>query len=587
MIERADDFEAERARTGSLLAVDVGAVNTRAILLDTVDGVYRLVARGEAPTTATLPWADVGEGIRQAMLAITRATGRELIDPNDTLIRPERSNRSGIDGFVATASAGKPVRAVLVGLMPDVSVESGRRAAESTYLLVEDTISLADGRTREQQVDTILAIDPDLILIVGGTDGGASESVIEQVETVGLACSLMEEGRRPPVLFAGNAALCEQVKQRIEEAGMIEVSCAANVRPALDIEQLNDAQTELAQLCQRYKSSSTGGFSELGAWSLDGVLPTAKAFGRLIHFMGRLHEWDVLGIDMGSAATTVAASLPRGEFLNVFGDLGVGHSARHVLNYIRPEQLSRWLTFETEDEDDVVDYVWNRWLFPVSVPQTPEDLEMECALAREILRVATVSARQGWRGVTPSGLLPPFGQIVAGGSTLSKAPHPGLSALMLLDGLQPLGITRLLLDPYGLAAALGAAAPLSPLSVVQALQAGFVSLGTVVNVAGRARRGEVVLRGRLVLEDGGEETFEARYGTLTHIPLAPGVRAELVLKPRRVDVGFGGAGRSGKVTIEGSSLGLIVDARGRPLRLPREAEQRRELMHEWHASLVE
>jgi hypothetical protein len=110
----------------------------------------------------------------------------------------------------------------------------------------------------------------------------------------------------------------------------------------------------------------------------------------------------------------------------------------------------------------------------------------------------------------------------------------------------------------------------------------------VVNVMGRARRGEVVLRGRLVPENGGEEqTFEARYGALTRIPLTPGARAELVLRPRRVDVGFGGAGRGGKVTVEGGPLGLIVDARGRPLRFPRDPEQRRELMGEWRDSLME
>ena len=34
---------------GSILAADVGTVTTRAILLERVDGVYRFVARGEAP----------------------------------------------------------------------------------------------------------------------------------------------------------------------------------------------------------------------------------------------------------------------------------------------------------------------------------------------------------------------------------------------------------------------------------------------------------------------------------------------------------------------------------------------------------
>ncbi|MCB9434429.1 MAG: hypothetical protein H6668_20870 [Ardenticatenaceae bacterium] len=53
-----------------------------------------------------------------------------------------------------------------------------------------------------------------------------------------------------------------------------------------------------------------------------------------------------------------------------------------------------------------------------------------------------------------------------------------------------------------------------------------------------------------------------------------GRRAELVLKPKGIDVGFGGA-RQQKVTVFGGSLGLIVDARKRPLTLPNDDDHER------------
>lgn len=156
---------------------------------------------------------------------------------------------------------------------------------------------------------------------------------------------------------------------------------------------------------------------------------------------------------------------------------------------------------------------------------------------------------------------------------------------MALDALLPVGITRLLIDPYGLAPSLGAIAPHSPTALVQVLDAGaLVDLGTVVSISGRARRGEIVLRGDLKLEGASRpEPFEVRYGTITTIPLAMVIKAELTLHPRRVEIE---TGQTGRMTIAGGELGLIVDARGRPWRFPREENERRALMSEWQRAVT-
>ena len=51
----------------SLLAIDVGSITTRAALFDLVDGRYRYLATGCAPTTAGAPYRDIGEGLRGAL----------------------------------------------------------------------------------------------------------------------------------------------------------------------------------------------------------------------------------------------------------------------------------------------------------------------------------------------------------------------------------------------------------------------------------------------------------------------------------------------------------------------------------------
>lgn len=574
---------------GAILSIDVGSVYTRAILLDVVDGMYRFVARGEAPTTATPPWNNVIEGVEQAIQEITTATGRTILDEHGDLISPERDAFSGVSCFLATASAGKPIRAVLVGLMPDVSLSSGRRAAESSYMLLVDTFSLGDRRSPAQQIEALMRARPDVILIVGGTDGGAVQSIRKQIETIAIACSLMENDRRPTVLYAGNKDIRGEVEARLADDVGVNFITAENVRPTLDSEQLGSAQTHLASIYHRQKLRS-GGFADIGQWARGGVYPTAHGFSRTIHFLSDLENQNILGIDLGSASTTVAACLKGQNYLNVLDGVGMGHSARGLLSpTMKPETLMRWLAYEPDRPGDVIDTVWNKWLFPQTVPATKASLDMEMAMAREIVRSATLSARASWRDVQPRGPLPAFDTILLTGSTLSRAPHYGWSALVALDALLPIGVTRLIVDPYGLAAALGVVAPFSPRAAVQVLDTGaFIDLGTAISISGRARQGEVVVRGSIKPEGANRaEAFEVTYGSIVRLPLAYGVQAELSLQARGVDIQVGGGRRAHKLKVAGGELGVIIDARGRPWRYPRDAAQRCQMNREWQEAMTQ
>ncbi len=475
-----------------------------------------------------------------------------------------------------------PIQTVLVGLVPSVSLESGKRVAESAYLSLVEIFSLADRRSPAKQVTALLSASPDMILIVGGTDGGAVETMRKQIDTLSIGCALFEPDNKPTAIYAGNQDLQGEVTEKLQEEVGVEVLVTDNVRPTLDMERVDRVQAELAGLYYRQRARSTMGIGDVGGWADGGVVPTAHGFSRLIRVLGNLWGQDVLGIDLGSTATTVAAFINKQHYLNVFGQLGIGHSARGALEQIRPEAVARWLSFEQANEDEVPDAILNRWLYPQTVPVNQAELEIVYALARELIRTAVVNARSTWREVGQRGLLPHFDTVLLSGSTLSKPPHYGWSVLAALDALLPTGMTRLLLDPYGMASALGALAPVSPQAVVQVLDAGaFIDLGAVISVSGRARRGEIVLRG--LIDDGKEPvSFEVPYGTVTSLPLAYGVEAELLLRPRRVSVNV----KQKRLKIKGGEMGVIVDARGRPWRFPREAGERREMLRDWQKKIT-
>ncbi len=570
----------------TLLAIDVGNVNTRASLFDVVDGRYRLVATGRAFTTAGPPLFDISEGVRLALDQLRAITGRRMVDESEALIMPTTRDGSGTDLFVATTSAGPNLRTVVVGLMPGVSLQSARRLAVSTYLEVVEEIGLMDRRRAEEQVDAIVAARPDLLLIVGGTDGGAQTSVVNLVRTASLAASLLPEGQRPRVVYAGNQQLAAEVVEAFGDR--IPVVLAPNLRPSLETEDLGPARRHLAQVLAQARSVRIAGLDELFHWSGGHLLPTAEAFGRVIRYLSRFYERSkgVLGVDLGASQTTIAAAFDGDLHLSVRTDLGLGTALPGLLRQIPLSKVTRWLPIDMA-EDEVRDYIYNKALHPASIPTEPEELHVEYALARQLIRTAVLEARSSWpmlRTALASELLPPMEPVLATGGALARASRSGYAALVLLDALQPVGVTTLVLDPYSLAPALGAAAGPLPMATVQVLESGsFISLGTVVSPVGRGRMGRPALRLRLDREGEGESIEgEVRFGQLVVVPLSPGQHGRLTLRPERgFDVGFGGPGKAGVVRVSGGAVGLIIDARGRPVQLPSDPGRRRELNQKW------
>ena len=576
----------------SLLAVDIGSITTRAMLFDVVDGRYRFVAAGSAPSTAGAPFLDVGEGVRKAIDRLQSVTGRTLVDSQDHLIIPTGRDGTGVDSFAATISAGAPIKVVAVGLLEGISLESAHRLAQTTYTKVAESISLNDHRKPEARIDTILRLRPDLILIAGGTDDGAEHSMLRLLESVGLACYLMPKEQRPVLFFTGNQELHDEVEARLGELAHTEF--APNVRPAIEMEQIDPAHIKLQRLYSDIRKRQVHGVRELDEWANGNLMPTAAAFGRLVRFLSKKYtsQKGVLGVDVGASAASILAGFADALAVGVYPDLGLGAGLPDMLDGTLGkkeqktiENILRWLP-QSASAETLQEYIYNKSLFPGSVPGNEEELAIEEAITREILREAIrrVSYQFPDKARSPGlGLLPWFEPIIASGSVLTNSPTHAHSLLMLLDGLQPSGVTTMVLDQHHLAPALGVAAGINPLLTVQVLDSNaFLYLGTVISPVGNARPGTPVLRVKMTTDAGRENALDVKRGSLEVLPLPFGQTARMQLQPlHRFDVGMGGPGRGGKLRVHGGVLGVIIDARGRPLKLPEDVARRQELLKKW------
>jgi hypothetical protein len=611
---------AEAQTIESILVADCGTVITKLLLVDrvaeprTAFDSYRVVAQAEARTTGQFPWNDLSIGVVRAAKELEAITGRRLYSLG-RIITP-RHNLEGVDAFVITLSAVAPLRVVLAGLVKEMSLESGRRAAATTYTEIEAVLSREASRgseavrgnssplthglsvrsPQETWARTIRDLAPDVVLVVGGVDGGARRPVLELVEAVALGASMLEQELRPIVLYAGNAVLRAYVSRLL--ADITQLVIVDNVHPSTRTEHLGPAQSALEEIYRDTHLKYAPGAENLSAWSHLPFVPVATAFSRVVDFLWHREgntDRGVLGVDLGAATTTMTATFGGRPYTTVY-EHGVAHGIVEWATEHGLARLAQWMPEEI-DEGTLLSMLYDQQLHPGSVPQTSDEQWLRLAIVREMLKATLDIARPTWNvsgsdfspssppynaAQKPSAAMPRIDPILLSGGGIVHTPRLGQALLAILDGLQPVGITTVLLDVNQAATAIGAIAGVKPLIAASALEAGtFVSLGTVISLVGQARQGDVVMRVRILYDDESALNVEAHYGEIEVWPLLVGQRATLeIWLHRRFDIGMG-PGQGGRVEMLGGMAGLIVDARGRPLTLPRDPAERRRALRRW------
>jgi hypothetical protein len=581
----------------SFLVADIGGVTTKVGLVDRVDSDWRFISSSASLTTAAAPINDVIVGLRRAIERIEARTGRRFLSDEGQLITPERGAGQGVDAFVATTSAPMPLRVAIVGVSREVSLATAERAIHGTYATVEATLALdqtggrwlpaapsADGDGAEKKgsptvlqdpaviaAEALARANPDVIVIVGGVDGGATAPVYEIANLVAAIVAARDEGARPVILFAGNRDARSQVAARI--GNVAPFRAVDNVRPTLDEENLSPLQRELEALYIDKKIAWLPGLNALTGWTPTAVLPSARALENVVRFVARRFNLSVLGIDLGGTSTSIVAS--RGGVLTriVRADLGLGQNLENVLTRAGIDQLMRWLPMEMDEESARLRWL-NHTLHPAEIPVTRADARLMHAAARAALATA---ARENDLEVNGIDL------VLLTGRAFSHNSNPGALALLALDALQPTGIFTLAVDSLGLAPAFGALAAVSAAAAAAVIgRDGFVTLGTVIAPISSAREGQVDLRVQVQSEATGTMNLDVQHGSLELVPLPAEQKASLEIRPSRgVRLGSHPSGVF-KAQVEGGALGIVIDARGRPIALSADAARRRDQVQKWY-----
>ena len=200
-----------------VLLTDFGSTYTKLTAVD-LDAA-KLLGTAQAYTTVA---SDVRIGFQKALDALLAQTG------------PLTFAQS-----YACSSAAGGLRMMVSGLVPELTMEAARLASLGAGAKIVGQFSF---ELTQDDLETIQRVNPDIFLLVGGTDGGNSACVIHNAQMLATI--------RPqfPIVLAGNRTAMQQCRKALEG---FEVSVCENVMPKFGVLKTEDTQKTIRSIFLR------------------------------------------------------------------------------------------------------------------------------------------------------------------------------------------------------------------------------------------------------------------------------------------------------------------------------------------------
>ncbi len=537
----------------------------RAFVLEQVEGERRMVARVSVPVPHPAVPSAVAAAVATAIEQVLQlGTDPEAPSAATHLL----TNRPAAPRTLVVAPRADQVAAYTLAALS----ETGVHLLEPLYMSDRHAPSLTS------VAEYLHTVPADIVILL--CSGRHQEWLPIQAVAELLAHGTPGPSRPVPVVVGDIPAALDAVTQAL---GPILPPGAA---PATNGDQLIGSVSSL----QRHRAEA--------ALHRDGIrrLPpepettsplssSIQATARGSRLLARRYELDAYVMDISVSHGAIYASSLDESTQHVCVDLGGRLGPTTILREVGAEAVLRWLPTDVPVErlDELATL---RRTYPNCPATTREELLIEHAFLREQIHLLALDA-QGYAGDGPGAADRPMDLLIAGGSVLAQTPRMMQALLILLDALQPEGLTHLAVDRAGGLPLLGVLG--SPLEepVASLLERDAVlNAGLVVAPVGRGRAGQTAITVEVAYADRAPVTTEVPYGSLAVVPLLPGEHAALTLRPEQgLDIGVGaGNAATPRFEIEGGAVGIIVDARGRPLELPARADHRQAWILDWFQS---
>ena len=323
------------------LLIDFGSTYTKITAVDVTTETILGTARGITTVTS-----DIMDGLNQALTELFKKTGK---------LQFQRT--------LACSSAAGGLKMVAVGLVPEMTAEAAKRAALGAGAKV---LGVYCHELSEYEIEEIAALNPDIILLAGGTDGGNKQVILHNAK---MLTTLTQD---VPVIVAGNKSVTPTAVRILTEK-MTEVEHTENVMPRLDELNIEPARQAIRKIFLK-KIVEAKGLNRANKLVDRLVMPTPSAVMRAAELLGQGsdHETglgDLMVVDIGGA-TTDMYSIAKGDPVKggvvlrglqepfakrtVEGDLGMRYSATAL---VKAAGLKMIAAYAGVAEETVAGYV--------------------------------------------------------------------------------------------------------------------------------------------------------------------------------------------------------------------------------------
>lgn len=360
----------------NILVYDVGSTYTKAAAFRLDHGEFTFLGRGQSPTTLE----NIREGAGKAEDAI-RAQGVEF------------------DEFVkrySSCSAAGGLRMVALGYMPRVTAKAAKEVAMTAGARVMQVVSADEPLEYRQEV--LMEINPDIILLSGGTDGGDESCVMENADMI---CELHTKAT---VIIACNKYAQRAVAAKLGQAGVNYVR-VPNIMPTIHELNVKPAREAIHEQFIKQITRAKGLLDFRDTLADQTVVPTPGAVLLASELLAKgTYEEEGIGslilVDIGGATTDIHSVLPeldklsieeRGLVINnekqfsyrtVEGNLGLRVSATGIPEAVGPKAVLRAMDMESDlTPDDVLDFAQKLEDHPDYIPQGEVEQSLERGLA--------------------------------------------------------------------------------------------------------------------------------------------------------------------------------------------------------------
>lgn len=276
-----------------ILVYDVGSTYTKAAAFALKDRRFTFLGRGQSPTTLH----DVMEGARRAEAAI-QAQGVQFA--------AEMKRYS-------SCSAAGGLRMVALGYMPRVTAKAAKEVAMTAGARVMQVVSAEEPLSFRREV--LMEINPDIILLSGGTDGGDEGCALENAEMI---CELHGKAT---VIVACNKYAQRAVAELFDKAGIGYVR-VPNIMPTIHELNIKPAREAIHEQFIRQITRARGLVEFRAGLSDQAVVPTPGAVLLASELLAKgTYEQEGAGslilVDIGGATTDIHSALPELEKLSI------------------------------------------------------------------------------------------------------------------------------------------------------------------------------------------------------------------------------------------------------------------------------